>query len=318
MGVLLWGVLIVIIIPHAYGALFALLLRELHVRHPLPLGGTIGIRPSKVKPENAELAEEQDMLPDSAVFTKPPLTDEADTENSPVESTAPDAAELPPEDALPAETANEELPTAPPEVSVFDDADHHATGWSIGDLLESMTAEASTIIPNDLEGRIEEKALSSDDMPPEWHSHSDEGKQNNVQALAAAMPGTKIDFTQESETTPELAEPIAPMVKELFGENFDFNAFEERTRLEKQSLHSAETDTSEHTTSAATVLDVQEDVPGMVNILPVTFDATPQLADFAEPQTILPIYSDDWVEATNSTDESIEGNVEELFFTEGS
>jgi len=59
---LFWGILLVIVIPLAEGALLALLLRDVYIRHPLPLGGTIVPRwwnPPKPAVKATESAQRQ-------------------------------------------------------------------------------------------------------------------------------------------------------------------------------------------------------------------------------------------------------------------
>jgi hypothetical protein len=95
-----------------------------------------------------------------------------------------------------------------------------------------MIAEKSTTVPNNLENRIEESARLKEELPHEIHNDMDN---DDLDDLVAALPKTKIDFTEESEMGSEASEAISPMAKELLGENFDFDSLAKQTKQPSQS-----------------------------------------------------------------------------------
>ena len=336
--------LLVLVIPLAEGALFALFLRELYIRHPLPLGGSIGpqkpsetvetVAPQETNAEidDDEVAVEVPLDPVAAVASDSENIQGAEASNVPIAPPADSSTADAPSDGL-----TDEQPSAlHPEVSVFDGAQNLPDHLPVGNLLESMTAEASVIISDDLENRIEASALPDGAIPEALQTTPDNANSDHLQALAEALadslPPTNFDFSQE-EMDPEQAEAASAMAKELLGENFDFNALEQQSLRSKRTValddgasaedapdSSAEmnTDTATETDSEEIALDIQEDGAGMVQVSsPFVANTVLQLSDFAAPQTIFPTFSDDWIQETNSTaDESMEGEASQFCYAE--
>jgi len=317
MMVFLLALLFVVVIPLAQGALLALVLREIHIRHPLPLGGSIAVfqKPSQHQADSAEIQESTAEPAESAELT------EENGETIEEIKTILDGFSVPERSAVDSsETEN----TSPPEISVFDNSKNSSGNLHVNDILDSMTAETPAAIPDDFERRIEEGAAhASDAIPPELQSPGgDEMNYDDLLALSEALPGTKIDFTQDIEERPKNSDAISPMAKELLGENFDFEALEKQAKESSKFLApdaSGETPERNPATdlAAAAAIDVQEDESGNVQATsPYMFSATPQLAGFTTPQTILSTFSDDWIQKTESTIESAEGDASKFCFTE--
>ena len=326
--------LLVVFLPLAEGALFALALRELYIRHPLPLGGIIpALKPPQPTDaaQTADDVEIQDITPESVVITEAVLNAAADGGNvqeaSNVQAASP--TDAPVKGVPPESPANEQGEPLHSGISVFEEAGSVPDHLPVNNLLESMTAEASVIIPSDLENRIDALALSADAIPEELHTHPDDTNPDHLQELADALteslPQTKIDFSQELEAAPELADAFSPMAKELLGENFDFDALEQQSKQAKQSIQvpvPADNADDEHSTtdSREIALDIQEDESGTVQVSsPFVVSVAPQLADFTTPQTIVSTFSDDWIQETNSTaDEMMLGDPARFCFSEES
>ena len=223
MMVFLLAFLFIIVIPLAQGALLALLLREIHARHPLPLGGAIAVFPPPPKPpaDSAKIQNEnQESTAESAESAKGDAAnvEEIKTILNGISS---------PEQAAAGKPEN----TVPPDVSVFDGSKNTSENLHVNDALDSMTAAKPAAIPDGFERRIEEEAAhASESIPPELQEPSDDMNNDDLQALSEALPGTKIDFTQELEKSPDNADAISPMAKELLGENFDFAALEQQAK----------------------------------------------------------------------------------------
>jgi len=296
MAMYLLVLLLVIVFGLAWGALFAFLLREIHLRHPLPLGGTIGLRkPSK---------------------TKSSITENVDTETPEVvetanESTAGDSfgnAEI--DNPLSTNDSNTDSPSegqdAPVDVSVFDGTENISDNLPpVTDTLEAMIAETTPTIPSEFESIIERRAKTKDEVLSEISSITDNLDQDDLRALEDALPGTKIDFSQELETEEETADAVPSIVKEVLGEDFDLNALEEQAAQIRQSLQ-------------PTVLDIQESETGIVQVSSPFMAYVPQLADISVPQTILPTFSSDWIQESGSASEHLEGDPSLFCFTEES
>jgi len=308
-------VFLFIVIPLVEGWLFALLLREVHVRHRLPLGGAIASLRPPPKPV-AVSAKIQEAVNESVEQTEP--TDVTGERNGDVE----EVKEVLGKTRLP-----EQVPVdKPAAVSVFDGAGNVPGNLPVNDVLGAMTAEITAIIPNTLERRIEEEAARPGaEIPPEVHDISDEINQDDLLALAEALPGNKIDFTQELEADHENPGAISPMAKELLGENFDFDALEKQSRKVRTPESppgvdegSADQDATNADLVAAAI-DVQADALGNVQASsPLMFNVTPQLAVFSVPQTIVSSFSGDWVQEMDGSVEPIEGDTSKFCFSEES
>ena len=303
MGALLLVMLFVTFVPLAEGVLLAFLLREVYARHPLPLvePGYINAwyrPPSKiVDPTEGQVATAESATGD--------VTSE--------EKTA-DNAEIP---AAP--TSSESAPQ-PTEASVFDGSENVAKYLPVNEALDSMTAEKSENVPHDLENRVEESTRLKDGVPNEMSHIKDDLDLDDLEDLAAALPKTNIDFTQEHEPDQEAHEPddhekIVPLAKELLGENFDFNALEQD---KPHWVHVPVHDTNAENSVEITV-DVQEDNQGGIQVSsPFLYTEAPQLADFSMPQMILPTFSDDWIQESDNIIEPTTENVANFCFTEES
>jgi len=293
MNVYLWVFLCVMVIPLAEGALLALLLRDLHARHPLPLGGVIATRRA---------------TPPVPAATKP-----VDTENAPADRpvvpTEPVAVEPRPTETEALPTPSEASPETPPEVSVFDGTEKIPQNVPVHEILEQMTTAAPQEIPNDFEDRIDSSARSEDELHSGiQHTIMDDLDENDLAALAGALPRDNIDFTQELES--DNAEEISSTAKEVLGSDFDVDA------LKTQSAEFA-TALAEKNESTEIPLDVQENETGTIQVSSLfATDVSPQLAQFITPQTIFPTFSDDWIQKAGDTAETIAGDPEHFCFTE--
>ena len=300
-------ILIVVPLSLFWGALLALVLRELHIRHPLPLGGTIGQRkPSKTQNNTAEnsTAEITEDAEGQETATEP-TEDDALVEISNLlasssvvlpkkEPVAPDPAEVPTENNT--------------EISVFDEAENIPKHWPIGEVLESMTSEVSPTIPSDFERIIEESSQPNGDVLSELRTLTDDLDLDDLRALDEALPGgRKIDFSEELETEHELetSEAVPSMAQELLGENFNIDALAEQAKQLKESLQPP-------------VLDIQEDATGTVQVSSPFINAVPQLADFSVPETIMSSFSSDWIQEAGGMSEPIAGDLSQFCFTEES
>ena len=329
--------LFAVVIPLTEGALLALLLREVYIRHPLPLGGTIGMRKihSNSSPSAESVSVESSEVETSAAESIAAFPDTVtDNENNPEASNAETAflTDVPTADVASADSTNEDILALHSGVSVFDGTENIPENLPIGNLFESMTADDSVIVSSDLENRIEASALPVDEIPEELHSHPDDLNSDHLQALAEALaeslPRTKIDFSQELETNPEQTDSMSPMAKELLGVNFDFDALEQQSAQAKQSfkfLASVDnTDRKDSESFAASMeadkiaLDVQENGAGTVQVSsPFVVNTVPQLTDFTAPEMILSSFSSDWIQEMNSaSDGAMAGEPAKFCFTE--
>jgi|GEM_PF-1811321 len=207
-----------LLIPFAEGVLLALLLREVHARHPLPLVEP-GYFNAWLPPKpTAEVPE----VPAKAV-----VDDVADNEKA-TENVA-ENTDTPTDKA-------EENASLHSGVSVFDGSENVSKNLPVNDALNAMMAEVSETVPHNLESRIEESTRLKDGLPQEMRHIKDDLDLDDLEDLAAALPKSKIDFSQELETAPEAHEAISPMAKELLGENFDFNALTQQAKQTSESL----------------------------------------------------------------------------------
>ena len=274
MGQVLLVILVLVLIPLATGGLLALVLREIHVRHPLPLvepGYVNAWQRPKPRMIIAEPIEEQAPSAESVADAV------SETEKNEATSEPPST-----------EAAVEEDILRDSKISVFHNISNIPKDLPVSNILDSMIAGASAAVPKDLEYRIEESTRLKDGLPEEGHHIRDDLDLDDLEDLAAALPKSKIDFSQEHELDSGVSEPITPMAKELLGEDFDFEALEQQA---KQS-------------PAAVALDIQEDVPGHVQVSSPFLSAdAPQFADFAESQTVFSTFSDDWIQVIEPAEE---------------
>ena len=300
---------LVMVIPLAEGALLALFLREVYLRHPLPLGGAI--------------------VPEWWTIPKPPVshaesveyTEFDEIQKTPVESgesAEPVSAETSESEAGLDVPAAEVLP--PAGVSPFDEAANIPKDLPVHETIEAMTSANAADLPEEFERLIGESATAE-------NVHAVEGNwdHEDLQALVDALPVQKIDFSQDIEEDSHVSEPISPTAKEVLGENFDFQA------LEQQSKESTEGEPltadpgepplpSSSVDSAEIMLDVREDESGTVQVSsPYMLNVASQFAsDFAVPQTVFPTFSNDMLQETNSTAESMTEDIAQFFFSEES
>jgi len=202
-------------------------------------------------------------------------------------------------------------------ISVFDSSVNVPQDLQINDVLDLMTADRSDLVSDDIENIIEESAILKGEISPKVPDIRDDMDQDDLEDLVAALPKTKIDFAQESEAAPDDLETISPMAKELLGEDFDFEQLEKQAKESFKFLAPAPVQETDAEDLPEVVLDIQEDASGTVQVSsPFLFAASPQFADLAVPQTILPTFSDDWIQETNNVVESVEGDASNFCFTE--
>ena len=324
MGTFFWGFLIVIVIPLAEGVLLALWLRDLHARHPLPLGGVINPSLTR-KPQVVDTADADGKPARYIVTDTAPSQDVSNVQTSPPQNSV----------IIDGATANdptgspvgEENVLAPREVSVFDDAENIPENLPVNEVLDLMTMAAEPGIPDDFESIIEKSVRSDPEMPPEIGVFNDDMDADDLHALAAALPRDKIDFTQELDDEDSTShEAISQMAKDVLGENFNFDALERKPDkyvLPPQESGGDNAEVSQNATNTDeaenVALDIQEDESGNVQVSsPFIFNVVPQLEDFAMPQTILSTFSDDWIQETDVSVESIEGDTSKFIFSEES
>ena len=312
MATYLLVLLLVIVFGLAWGALVTLMLREIHIRHPLPLGGTIGARkPSK---------------------TKSTITGNADTEKADAET--PEVAETAHESVVADSFSNTEIgnilspgdpsieppsegqDAMPVDASVFDGTESIPENLPINDTLEAMIAQTSQTLPDDFERIIEESAKPDEEIRALTDNLDLDDLRALDEALGGAQPGKKFDFSQElgaqpgkkidfSQELDESVDAVSSTAKEVLGEDFDFDALEKQAEQVRQSLQPL-------------ALDVLEDESGTVQVSSPFMAYVPQLADISLPQTILPTFSSDWIQESGGTSEPLEGDPALFCFTEES
>jgi hypothetical protein len=129
-------------------------------------------------------------------------------------------------DALSSPSREETMPV-PSAVDVFDGARNIPDNLQVNDALNTMVAEKSAVIPNDLENRIDASARSSASNSAVLNDPRDDMDLDDLKALAAALPGTKIDFKNELEADSDTSK-ISPMAKELLGD-FDIDTLQTKS-----------------------------------------------------------------------------------------
>ena len=300
MGAFLLAFLLVTIIPLAGGVLIALLLREIHIRHPLPLGGTIGPRkPPKVKARPAEIRE------------MPIDPDEAKAFNSYV------FGEDPPD--KPQESAST-VSSASDETAGFDDD----SAGDVASLLNTMTSATPKPKPHDDESIIEASAQSKTEAQSGLKEITDDLDFDDIQALMDALPGDKMDPAQElSAVQPgvQADDAISLMAKELLGENFSSDAVEKQSDENQSDETPSNEEQSEQIRESLPPLelDIQEDESGTVQVSsPFFAHVIPQLAEITIPETILSTFSNDWIQESGSTGCTLDGDPSQFCFTEES
>ena len=327
MYVYLLGFLFVFLIPLIQGVLIALVLREVHIRHPIPLGGALVPQwwlPPKVHEPPGEVAEAETEA-------------EADSEEEKAENDEQKAAEPPAGDP------DGQAETPPTEISVFDEATANVPqNLQVNDVLNAMISESSVEDLDDFESIIEATAQSKTAILEEIETNTNDMNLDDLQALAEALPGTKIDFSTELDADSYASNPMDPTVEELLGENFDYDALGKQTPQDEQDKQTPqpltflapadadevdedadadedEDDEASVADAAEFMLDVQEDESGTVQVSsPFIVNTTPKFADFAVPQTILSSFSGDWIQEASGMAESSDGDPEKFCFTEES
>jgi hypothetical protein len=310
MGVFFLALLFVMVIPLAEGVLFALLLREVYVRHPLPLGGAIvpewwkSHKPIALSTESDEVQE-------------PPVEFDEATESSESET----GLDVPVAEVSP-----------PIGISHFDDAAKIPDNLPVHDTLNTMTSGTLPDDPLNLDHIIGESATAKN-----VHAIEDNWDQDDLQELANALPGEKIDISQEIEKDSDVSDPISPSAKEVLGD-IDVRVLEQQMKESTESRRQPEKKYIEVPLPSPSVdsavpqaempavppaemtLDIQENESGTVQVSsPFMFNAASQFAsDFAEPQTVFPTFSSDLLQESSSTAESMTGDVAQFFFSEES
>ena len=306
MGVFLLVLFFVFVIPIPLGVLISLTLREVHIRHPLPLGGTIGPR-KQHKPVIEESEKIENITDDVTSYDVPlddvPLDESADTKisnekpatDSPTESVS---GELTANETVPQEQATEETAAPQTETDVFKDAKSVPEGVPISSVLNAMISEAPVVIPSDFESRIEESAMPLD----KFHSQllDEEDDQYELPAAVREQPSTRIDFARECEGNSDLAGTMSSLATEMLGENFDFNALEQTSADSRQMA----------------ALDIREEAGTVQVISSYMLGTAPQFSDFTVPQTILPVFPADWIQEPGKICGWDEGDAEKFCYTE--
>jgi hypothetical protein len=297
MDVFLLGFLFVLVLPLAEGVLVALALREVYIRHPLPLGGAI-VR------EWWKSLQSPDLPAEYAEGQETPVESDEIAELVSGETTVIDPGTFAP--------AAEASPSV--GVSHFDRAANIPKDFSAHDTLEAMAVAKSEDIPPELENLIGELAAAKND-----HVIEDDLDQEDLQELANALPKQKIDFTQETEENSHVFESISPTAKEVLGDNFDFHTLEQSLKESRESERRAE-EHSEPPYPAEMTLDVHQDESGTVQVSsPFMFNVASQVAsDFAVPQTVFPTFANDLLHEPSSTVESIVADPAQFCFAEES
>ena len=311
MGAFALGFLFVIVISLAEGVLLALLLREMCHRPSLalPLGGRIvpmWWKQHEPVPDTTASAEDvanavEDTGSASAVTVTPTLPPDSSPTVLPITDADSEVQQITPE---------------PPEMSVFDGAQNVPEDLMVGNVLDAMTMETPAANLQDFERIIDASARSEDAMSDVNDASIDDMNTDDLQALADALPGTKIDFSQEIDY--EAVSEMHLMEKELLGEDFDLEALEQQAQQVKESLGFFAT--PDGTNEKTQMLEVREDIStGTVQVSsPFMIDAVPQFADLAIPQTILPTFSNNWIQEAGTTAESGEEDAAKFCFTEES
>jgi len=308
MYVLFLGFLFVIAMPLALGGLLALVLREVHIRHPLPLGGSI--TPPKQRAGSVDDSDViQKMSNSDDIMDSDDITDTETTEG-----------QIDPKIISLSEIAAEQ--PVIPKVSVFEDAANIPENVPVNEILNSMVTETPSELSNDFEHIIESTAQTRSGI----HVINEDMDAADLEALAMALPREKIDFSKELESDTETTDAISSMAKEVLGEDFNFEGLEQAKQSpflqpdsDDSNINAANTGDAASENWTDVVLDVQENETGMVQVAsPFIFNDAPQLADFIVPETILPTFSNDWIQETGSTYEPIEDDLSQFFFMEES
>ena len=294
MGTFLLLFFLVIVIPPVTGAMLALVLREIHIRHPLPLGGTIGPRkPSKNKRDAAEIDNYDSEIAEQT---------EAATETS--------------EDGTPSDDLAEESPSSGPEgqedkpatTSFFDEARNIPENLPISNVLDEMMAETTPTNPDDFENLIEQSAKTNAEVLAELREITNDMDMDDLLDLENALlnnsPRAKIDFPLTHETGMESGDADPSLAKEVLGEHFDFDILEQQSNQAKQSQQPLE-------------LDIQVGETGTVQVsCHFMAHVIPQLADIEVQEAILPTFSSDWIQESGGTSEPLQGDPTQFCFTE--
>jgi len=310
MGVFLLGV---IVIPLAEGALFALLLRELYVRHPLPLGGAIvpmWWNPPKPVANATESSKAQEGVASGEANATDGSPEALNSQSDP-------SGDAPVDD--PTDAQDSPLSS---KVSVFDGTENIPEGLSVNNVLNAMTTEAPAANLDSFERIIDESSQADAEIPAAINALADEMNQDDLQALVEALPGTKIDLAQEIEIDSEDSQGGMSMAKEVLGENFDFDALEKQSQQTKESfkfIAPADSINGKESEETELTLDVREDESGMVQVsIPFVANTVPQLTDFAVPQTVVSFFSNDWIQESSGMAESSENDAAKFCFSEES
>ncbi|MDR0521490.1 MAG: hypothetical protein LBH00_06515 [Planctomycetaceae bacterium] len=305
MGVFLLAFFFTVLLPFGEGVLLALLLREVHLRHPLPLGGRI---PTGKSPQVKEPQTVQNPPP-AAV---PSPAEPAETVSS---------TDLPPE------TEN----VTQPNSSVFDNTASLSATLQIQEVLNAMTAPDPAILPHDMEKRIEASS-QPDTARMQERNFGGDMDDDDLAALEAALPGpkpaAKIDFAADIEPESQPADNISPMAKELLGENFDFETLESNALNSRRDempaadipdneFPAAEDVSAERPAEIPPSMPVQENGSGVVQVLcsPAT-DILPSWEKTEEDQTVLPAFLPNWVQECDAAAVMPAENSGQFFFTE--
>ena len=296
------GLVFVIVIPLAEGVLVALLLRELCNRPALalPLGGRIvpmwWRRSEPVSSATAYVVDVVHAPSDVAVTDSIP--DDLVALISPSDS-PPTVLPIADSDAKP------NLPWGS-GTSVFDGTQNIPKDLLVGNVLDAMIMETPAANLHDLERIIEASAQTNDAVSKIGSASTDDMNLDDLQALAEALPGTKINFSQEIDH--EESSEMHSMEKELLGEHFDIEALKQQSQQVGAIL------------AAETLLDVREDVSsGTVQVSsPFISKVGQQFTDVTVPQTVLSMFSDNWVQETGGVTGTSQEDATKFCFTEES
>ena len=300
------GFLFVIVIPLAEGVLVALLLREMCNRPSLalPLNGRIvpiWWKQPKPAPETTADVLQVEPAPNEVAPNKV-----AESGEAPEVLVAPIPTPDTPPTAAP--VADSEVKQDLPldlGTSVFDGTENIPKDFTVGNVLDAMTMETPAADLHGFESIIDASALSGNAISDADNASADDMNADDLKSLEEALPGTKIDLSQEIDH--EESSEIQSIGKEVLGEDFDFKSLEQRSQQAGAML-------------AETMLDVREDASsGIVQVSsPFIADVVPQFADLAVPQTVLSMFSENWVQDSGGVTETSEEDVAKFCFTEES
>jgi hypothetical protein len=277
MGVVFLAILFVILIPFAEGGLLALMLRGIHLQHPLPISDPILM---ETEPEAS--LEDEPLIPEESAeanqqkgwFEEKLSTDwgkelglESGGNNVQAAHVEPTAPEPPPA-GQPAD-----LP-----VSVFDGDNQTSNDVPVDSILNSMLGGNRAEVPQDFESRVAETEPDADAQLQQLEQEHDQSYEDAELEKILKTTSTEIPIEFNENELPD----FSPMAKELLGKDFDFNSLKTLTaQSEVQSEVQPETQSETQSKvqpalQSGTQPEVSKLPATSLAVLPITFSIEAQ------------------------------------------